>query len=97
MKYIFLIALFIFPQGVIACEEMALTGLSEKQKTEWYEANPCPMNTDMQKYNSIRKSCIKDKIKNMKMTYEQYIKTPPPGNDVIGSCNHEASINSDRK
>lgn len=92
MRNLILAAMFF---AVIATDALAQRMYSpEELELIKKEANPSADEVDLEKYNKLKESCIKEAIKNTGIEYEQYIQIPPPSDSVIPTCNKSAYENS---
>jgi hypothetical protein len=93
MKIILLFILAVFPAASIACSPPAIP-MTQEELTKWTEANPCPAETDIEKYNALRRQCIAKGASDVGMSYDDFVEVPPMGTKVFSKCNAEAYSNS---
>jgi hypothetical protein len=93
MKKLFIVLLFVcIPAASLACSPPIPMAGDDLEK--WTEANPCPEENDVAKYNMLRRQCIEAEASKIGMTYDDFIEVPPPGTKVFSECNHSAFASS---
>lgn len=85
IKVIIISLILGLPATSMACSPPAVP-MSPEEYLKWNEANPCPLDVDIERYETLKKECV-----------EKAGNSAKADNKILLECNHEAYIKSERK